>query len=202
MSYMQQGNSRSFLSFAQVFLVLGCLLQGAFSVETESINLSDSVQDRSLRARQPAPPKDYSCVHANSWLLNTRGVYSINFAATVDITTSSFVSGTPVISGWIINFNGIPFYDHYFTQSEVAALNSRPSAATDFVSGQTTAVAGIYYNFGDNIGYTPSNCATGYWPLGPGCPSAYRGTHTFPVFPSPEYKSGMCLLVAIKSLAL
>lgn len=133
-----------------------------------------------------APTYDYSCVHATSWLVNTNGQYSNKYSTTVDVSTSGFVNTTTSTTGWKATWTGIPFYGHVFTTEEVDKLNSRPDASTDFTTGQTTAVAGTYYEFGADIGYESSQCTDGYWPSGPSCPAAYNGTYTFPVFPSPE----------------
>lgn len=140
----------------------------------------------------PPPPYDVSCIHAFAWLLNIYGIFSATFSASVDISTSGFVNATVAATGWKTTFNGIPYYGKVFSQSDVDTLNSRPNAATDFVSGHTTAVAGQYYEFGADIGFVTSSCSDGYWPPGPSCPSALgKGTVTFPVFLSAEYKSGL-----------
>lgn len=137
-------------------------------------------------APSSAPTFDYSCVHATSWLVNTNGQYSNIFSSKSDVLTSGFVNTTTSTTGWTTTFTGIPFYGHTFSTAEITSLNSRPDASTDFTNGQTTAVAGSYYEFGADIGYASTKCTTGYWPSGPGCPAAYNGTYTFPVFPSPE----------------
>lgn len=174
--------------------------------KVESINLmtAPSIKPSRAPSAKPsvAPSMDYSCVHADAWLLNSAGVYSSNYDATVDITSSGFVNDTVSSTGWKATFNGIPYYDHTFTTSEITTLNSRPKASSDFTTGQTTAVAGRFYNFGDNIGYTTSKCVDGYWPPGPGCPKAYTGTATFPVYPSPEYRSGMSNLYYSKRFVM
>jgi hypothetical protein len=100
------------------------------------------------------------------------------------------VNSTVSSTGWKTTFNGIPFYGHIFTTAEVATLNARPLVSTDFPSGATTAVAGTYYSFGADIGYDTSSCSDGHWPPGPVCPAAYSGTYTFPVYASPETRSG------------
>lgn len=141
----------------------------------------------------PVHSTDYSCVHANSWLVNTDGQYSNLYASNVDVTTSGFVNSSMSTTGWQTTFTGIPFYGHVFTQDEINKLNSRPRASTDFTTGQTTAVAGTYYDFGDDIGYASTKCTEGYWPTGPDCPVAYSGTYTFPSPASPETQTGSCL---------
>ena len=140
-------------------------------------------------AAPTSAPFDTSCLHATSWFVNTNNAYSSIFSSNVDITTSGFVNATQSTTGWKATFTGIPYYGHTFTSAEIAELNSRPDASTDFVTGQTTAVAGNFYNFGDNIGYSTKKCSLGYWPPGPGCPAEYNGSYTFPVYPSPEMKS-------------
>ena len=118
--------------------------------------------------------------------MNTNGQYSNIFSSKVDVLTSGFVNTSASTTGWKTTFTGIPFYGHTFTTSEISDLNNRPDASSDFTTGQTTAVAGTYYEFGADIGYESNQCSDGYWPSGPVCPAAYNGTYTFPVFPSPE----------------
>lgn len=142
-------------------------------------------------ATPTSAPFDTSCIHATSWFVNQNNAYSDIFDSFLDITTSTFVNATQNTTGWKTTFTGIPYYGHTFTSAEISKLNSRPDAADDFVTGQTTAVAGNFYNFGDNIGYETNKCYLGYWPPGPGCPANYSGTYTFPIFPSPEMRSCM-----------
>jgi hypothetical protein len=75
-------------------------------------------------------------------------------------------SDATVTVGWNVSFAGIPNYDHEFTSTEVASLNSRPKAATDFSSGHTSVAVGDMVVFGDDIGYSSTACTTGYWPPG------------------------------------
>ncbi|RYG61804.1 YHYH protein [archaeon] len=77
---------------------------------------------------------------------------------------------------------------------DVSTLNNRPKAATDFNSGHTTAVAGQVLTFGEDIGYNSNSCDNGFWPPGPGCPSAYSGEYTFTIAPAPETQSGGCYI--------
>lgn len=96
--------------------------------------------------------------------------------------------------GWQIEFTGIPDYDHDFTAAEVDTMNSRPNAATDFVSNSATTVsAGDFVVFGQDIGYVHDSCEDGYWPPGPGCPEAYNGSYIFSITPAPEVSDGMII---------
>lgn len=140
-------------------------------------------------ASPTSAPFDTSCLHATAWFVNQNEAYSTIFDSYLDVTTSGFVNASTSTTGWQATFTGIPFYGHTFTTEEINELNSRPDASTDFPTGQTTAIAGNYYYFGENIGYSTSKCSLGYWPPGPGCPANYSGTYTFPVFPSPETKA-------------
>jgi hypothetical protein len=100
---------------------------------------------------------------------------------------------TNVTSGWYVFFHGIPMYDHYITQDEIDQLNARPKVSTDFVSGHTTAHAGDYIFFGENIGFNaPNSCALGYWPPGPECPQEYKGENIFTLTPAPEMQPNHC----------
>lgn len=130
---------------------------------------------------------DYSCLHSGSWLLNSNSDTSSYFSSSTDITSSSRSSGT-----WSTTTYQIPKYNHLFTSSDVSNLNSRPKASTDFVTGSTTAVAGTTYEFGANIGYKTQSCSKGYWPPGPGCPSASSTTDSWDLTPSPETRTNGC----------
>jgi hypothetical protein len=132
---------------------------------------------------------DYSCVHSSSWYLNTNGHSNTYFAGIVtDILTSNL--STADSSTWTVTTNRIPNYDHKFSAVEINTLNARPEAATDFFTGATTATAGQEVLFGADIGYNGQangpGCALGYWPPGPGCPTAVESTLSFTLQPAPE----------------
>lgn len=128
---------------------------------------------------------DYSCVHSDNWRVNTNGHYNSYLSTSTDVTLSELTTDT-----WTATFPGIPNYDHYITESEIETLNSRPLASRDFPTGQTTAVAGEYIEYGENIGYVTASCNLGYWPPGPDCPVAYSGSQAFTLSPAPETNSG------------
>jgi hypothetical protein len=130
---------------------------------------------------------DYSCLHSGAWLLNSNSDTSSYFSTTTDVTSSSRSTGT-----WSTTTNQIPKYNKLFSSSDISALNSRPKASTDFVSGSTTAVAGTTYQFGASIGYKTQSCSKGYWPPGPSCPSATSVTNAWDLTPSPETSSNGC----------
>jgi hypothetical protein len=136
-----------------------------------------------------AASTDYSCLHSGSWLLNTNSDTSSYFSTSTDITASSLSTNV-----WSTTTNQIPNYDRVFTSDDITALNSRPKASSDFVSGSTTAVAGNTYQFGANIGYKTQSCSKGYWPPGPSCPTATSTTNTWDLTPAPETNSGGCYL--------
>ncbi len=85
------------------------------------------------------------------------------------------------------------------SQNNINVLNARPKAATDFLSGSTTALADVSFEFGQNIGYNSnSNCTStggaGYWPPWPVCPENLSRTGYFPNSPEPAtvvVKSGL-----------
>jgi hypothetical protein len=134
-----------------------------------------------------SPTTDYSCLHSGSWLVNKDSATSSYFSTTTDVTSSSLSSGV-----WSTTTNQIPKYNKLFSSSDISALNSRPKATTDFVSGSTTAVAGNNYQFGANIGYKTQSCSKGYWPPGPSCPSASSVTNSWDLTPSAETNSAGC----------
>lgn len=104
---------------------------------------------------------DYSCLHSTSWKMNDKGDSSSHFGVETNVLSSELSNGQ-----WEITSYGIPNYDRKFTTADITTLNSRPKAATDFENGQTTAVAGEEYSFGDDIGYSSQACTMGYWPPG------------------------------------
>lgn len=130
---------------------------------------------------------DYSCLHANSWLVNKNNNYNHYFNSWTDIT-NSHVTGKGKV--WSVLASQIPNYNNIFTTANIQQLNSRPKASTDFVTGRTTAVAGRNYTFGTNINYVTSSgsgsgCNLGYWPPGPICPAAQNIVLNFTLTPAP-----------------
>ncbi|MEP1384537.1 MAG: YHYH protein [Paraglaciecola sp.] len=90
----------------------------------------------------------------------------------------------------VVNSQGIPKYDTTITQDIVDAINNRPKASTDLVTGETTASVGDIIQFGEDVGYiSNSNCTTnagyGAWPPGPDCPTESERTVYLPVEPTP-----------------
>ena len=132
---------------------------------------------------------DYTCLHANSWLINKKNNYNNYFKSWTDITNSHVTSNGKI---WSVLASQIPNYNNIFTASDIQKLNSRPKASPDFKTGQTTAVAGRNYTFGANINYvTNSGCNLGYWPPGPVCPAAQNKVLNFTVTPAPAI-TGIC----------
>lgn len=114
----------------------------------------------------------------------TSGV--VEDAQTVETVTIDDVEYTKVEA------TDIPKYNVVITQDMVDALNDRPNANDDFTSGETTAVVGETYEFGQDIGYVEDteesqNCIVtggiGYWPPGPACPTEQEVEAYFPVSP-------------------
>eukprot|EP01034_Spumella_vulgaris_P022776 gene22776-28938_t len=83
---------------------------------------------------------------------------------------------------------------HPFHRVEVAALNARPNAASDFDTGKTTAVAGNLVTFGQDIGFSSTRCTDGYWPPGPICPTVLTGSTKFSLQPAPETYGTGCFV--------
>ena len=110
---------------------------------------------------------------------------------------SEVLSKAAVISGkqqvFSVTFNQIPSYYHNFSDADVAALNGRPKAASDFkLDSGTTAAAGQVLEFGTDLGYNSSSCALGYWPAGPVCPKVLPSSASFNLLPAPETSKGEC----------
>eukprot|EP00981_Chlorochromonas_danica_P005239 scaffold1050_cov176-Ochromonas_danica.AAC.5 len=161
---------------------------------------------------------DYSCLHANAWLKNRDGHYDTIFHAYSDIllskcfncttTTNSsssrtylrFEEGSSSSSSpssnssvyWQVDYEGIPRYDHNITLEDVAKLNGRPSARSDFRLKHSTVKAGDVIGFGQDVGYAGSSCLHGYWPPGSGCVTSYHDWSIFPLSPAAETNQGGC----------
>jgi len=74
---------------------------------------------------------------------------------------SAVVNGNNLVSNWTVSFNMIPYYLKTLSASDMSALNSRPKAATDFVSGQASVTQFDNIAFGADIGYSHTNCSLG-----------------------------------------
>ncbi|MCB9792528.1 MAG: YHYH protein [Alphaproteobacteria bacterium] len=92
----------------------------------------------------------------------------------------------------VVSTDGIPNYSTTITQDLLDELNSRPLAATDFVTGAPTVQVGDVVEFGEDIGYNSTGCTrggddegAGYWPPGPECPEALNRSFVFPGEPAP-----------------
>jgi len=140
---------------------------------------------------------DYSCLHAGSWLMNN-GEFNNLFGANPGImasnkttlTSKTLFSTASTSNYWQILTNLIPIgYGHTFKGDEIFELNRRANKLTDFASGSaTTAVAGSFYDFGADIGFSKMNCVRGWWPPGTAadCPIARPKLVSFPLMPMPE----------------
>ena len=104
------------------------------------------------------------------------------------------VGGVPYVQ---VHTNSLADYYTTMTAKLIQELNSRPRAATDFRQGHTTATVGQVVRFGDDIGYNSPACNLGYWPPGPGCPSARNRTVNFPMQPLPATQAVSTSLGAI-----
>ncbi|MBV1921591.1 MAG: YHYH protein [Pseudomonadales bacterium] len=99
----------------------------------------------------------------------------------------------------VVSATGIANYQVTLSQNEIDTLNARPKAATDFLSGATTAEADVAFEFGEDIGFNSNrDCETtggaGYWPPGPVCPENLSRTGYFPNSPEPatdDVESGL-----------
>lgn len=118
-----------------------------------------------------------SVVTTSPWIINNTTTSTYMDSTVEDVQLAETVTVDNVEYTYV-EATGIPKYDVTITQDMIDGLNSRPRASSDFIAGSTTAVAGELVEFGANIGYDSSNenCPTtggdGYWPPGPGCPTA------------------------------
>ena len=94
-----------------------------------------------------------SQVWLTSWMMNeTSATSSVFDNVEVNVTAVS----TRTINGNLyqcITASGIPNYETVVTQSLIDSLNSRPRAALEFGTGQTSLTLGQSVAFGENIGY-------------------------------------------------
>jgi hypothetical protein len=140
----------------------------------------------------PTTVLDYSCLHANGWLLNAQNNYdySFLFSAYTEILSSFGVSSS---STWQISSSQIPFYNLNVTAAIISSLNSRPYASSDFSNsgGRTTARLGKISSFGSSVGFVSSTCSTGYWPPGADtCPVPANAAPIFTLRPAAEVSVG------------
>jgi hypothetical protein len=118
-----------------------------------------------------------------AWIINEDGHVNPHWATSpVDVQSVQQVDvgGIPYAQ---VRTNSIADYYTTLTAELIQEINSRPRAATDFRSGQTTATQGQTVRFGDDIGYRYQSCFLGWWPPGPGCPTAQNRTFNFPMQP-------------------
>jgi hypothetical protein len=106
----------------------------------------------------------------------------------VQSVQATAISGTPEVK---LNSYGVPSYSQTMTSSVRATLVARPNASSDFrTGGAPSAAVGSTVHWGTDIGYNSQSCPSptpggGYWPSGPGCPSAQAKDVNFPTTPVP-----------------
>lgn len=138
-----------------------------------------------------------------AWMVNRSGETSVFIrdagqpvAVDVQDVYTQTVGGVDFLC---VQTTAIPSYETEVTSALVTWLNSRPRAATDFVSGQTTATVGQMVSFGENIGYRsmfnmlqcPAGAGYGYWPPGPSCATKQTPARCFPLNPTPATSACM-----------
>ena len=129
---------------------------------------------------------DYSCQHTQTWLFNNLSI-NANFGLKTDIQYSG--TSFTEIDTWQIQTYGIPNYVSYLlTTTDISTLNNRPKAATEFRSGTTSAVSGVGYSIGSDMGYT-MQCSLGYWPPNVPCVSKTLGSRSLSVSLLPKYEA-------------
>ena len=120
----------------------------------------------------------------SAWLVNSGGQVSPVFHAPTNVqSVSSDGQTVTVVSA------DIPSYQSAISADVLAALKSRPKAATDFRGGEPSVNAGQTVEFGQDVGYSSTNCqgqpGYGYWPPGPACATVQQHTYRFPLQPQP-----------------
>ena len=160
------------------------------SVETDITLPPPGVEHRDSSMHTTASsPVDYCLLHSTSWIQYSTPYLNTRINSATNIQSSKFNTGSTT---WSATSTVVPNYDRTFTAANIAALNARPKASTDFrTGGVTTAVAGNFYAFGADIGYTTKSCTLGYWPPGPSCATGQNAvTANFRVDPAPEAGTG------------
>jgi len=132
------------------------------------------------------------------WWRNTTGETAVNLVdgdgspIEVNVRSISVVNdGTQDLLQ--IDTSGIPNYRYTLTADDVAELQGRPNAATDFVTGVPSVSAGDLLEFGDDIGFdsiSPAGACGdgagfGFWPPGPECPYDVATLLQIPTQPQP-----------------
>ena len=181
------------ISCILVFGLAGCDSSSSDSSE-DSATVADTVVENDTG---DVVEEDTDDDELSPWIINnstlstyiyentlTSGV--VENVQTVETVTIDDVEYTKVTT------TDIPKYNVEITQDMVDTLNARPNANDDFTSGETTAVVGETYEFGQDIGYVEDtiesqNCIVtggiGYWPPGPACPTEQEVEAYFPVSP-------------------
>jgi len=144
---------------------------------------------------------EVDCGEATDAAICTSWIMSEGTSAIIDAGTPTDVTGV-VLEGevWTIRSNGLPSYTVTLDAEEIAALNARGNAASDFATGQTTAEVGVTYDWGADIGYQSAQygCADGagfgWFPPGPACPAAAEKTLQLPASPTPAAADSVCEL--------
>jgi hypothetical protein len=132
---------------------------------------------------------DYSCLHQENWILNSDNHHNKKFNSATDVITASLNDYQFAVTSY-----GVPNYDRVFSQEDVDALDSRPLASIEFAGGKTSAVAGQFYAFGDDLGFvkysgpsakSPTNVPTNGPSLKPTSGARYFPTN-IPVLEKPH----------------
>ena len=180
------------LVFIPPLLALPLLLVGCGSSDSAEDTTTDTTTDSSTDTSTDTDTSSTS----SGWIINSDDEVSQNLFES-GTNQGSFVNVQSVtaetvddLEYTVVAATGIANYQVTLSQDEIDALNARPKAATDFLSGATTAQADVAFEFGEDIGYNSNNdCETtggaGYWPPGPVCPENLSRTGYFPNSPEP-----------------
>ena len=125
-------------------------------------------------------------MHTSSWVLSPKtGGTSSYFGdgVSTDISISIISNAYDVDSNWTVRYSGIPYYNRVLNSADITALTTRPKKATDFTTGSTTASLFDLVIFGEDLGYSGSNCSLGYWPPTVQCPLPASSSWAFQLRP-------------------
>jgi len=126
-----------------------------------------------------------------SWMLNsteTGAIIATDASDNLVNVQSASVSTSEGADYVTVRTGGIPNYTITFTEAQVAALEARPNASTDFTGSGPTVQPGDMVDFGADIGFNSTGCTrgevdegAGFWPPGPECPEFGSRELTLPV---------------------
>ena len=119
--------------YASLFSLELTLIWRHFIIAFSSTELQTKIKSNSLSSDSNSIYIDYSCLHANTWELNTKNHRNDVFHSSTDVTCSHI---DELKEMWMMASTGIVSYDIDFTDDMIAVLNNRYKLDVDFVNGK------------------------------------------------------------------